>query len=258
MGSTPPAAVPDEERIGDRDLAEWRTRTGRWFVAQVARARHRCSAGCGAGAWPTWRWSSRCSSAGASSSPPTLLAAEVYEAGRRERRPGRARPARARRRRRDPHARRARSGSPTSPTSAAPSGCRSSRSSSSTVLAAEAPLVAAGGAHGHRGRRVGAHHGARQGPQPVGPGRRWRWRCRRSRPRRRSRRGTPSTPPWCWALGLPRDARAPAPAQQAARRVGGRRVRRWRWGCPGSGSGTTGSPTSSPAGWSGWPGSAPS
>ena len=40
--------------------------------------------------------------------------------------------------------------------------------------------------------------------------------------------------------------------------LGGRRVRRWRWGCPGSGSGTTGSPTSSPAGWWGWPGSAPS
>ena len=31
------APVPDDERIGDRDLAEWRTRAGRWFVAQVAR-----------------------------------------------------------------------------------------------------------------------------------------------------------------------------------------------------------------------------
>ena len=29
--------VPDEERIGDRDLAQWRTRAGGWFVAQVAR-----------------------------------------------------------------------------------------------------------------------------------------------------------------------------------------------------------------------------
>ena len=33
----PPTPVPDEERIGDRDLAEWHTRTGRWFVALVAR-----------------------------------------------------------------------------------------------------------------------------------------------------------------------------------------------------------------------------
>lgn len=31
------ALVPDEERIGDRDLAQWRTRGGRWFVDQVAR-----------------------------------------------------------------------------------------------------------------------------------------------------------------------------------------------------------------------------
>ena len=29
--------VPDEERIGDRDLAQWPTRSGRWFVEQVAR-----------------------------------------------------------------------------------------------------------------------------------------------------------------------------------------------------------------------------
>ncbi len=27
--------VPDEERIGDRDLAQWRTRCGRWFVDRV-------------------------------------------------------------------------------------------------------------------------------------------------------------------------------------------------------------------------------
>jgi undecaprenyl-diphosphatase len=32
-----PPTVPDEERIGDRDLAQWRTRGGRWFVAQVTR-----------------------------------------------------------------------------------------------------------------------------------------------------------------------------------------------------------------------------
>lgn len=36
MPPTPPH-VPDDERIGDRDLAQWRTRTGRWFVGQVAR-----------------------------------------------------------------------------------------------------------------------------------------------------------------------------------------------------------------------------
>jgi undecaprenyl-diphosphatase len=41
-GRAPPATgparpVPDHERIGDRDLAQWHTRTGRWFVAQVAR-----------------------------------------------------------------------------------------------------------------------------------------------------------------------------------------------------------------------------
>src|SRR6187401_3524584 len=33
----PPTPVPNEERIGERDLAEWHTRTGRWFVALVAR-----------------------------------------------------------------------------------------------------------------------------------------------------------------------------------------------------------------------------
>lgn len=32
-----PDPVPDEERIGDRDLAEWRTRTGERFVGLVAR-----------------------------------------------------------------------------------------------------------------------------------------------------------------------------------------------------------------------------
>jgi len=38
-GAAPPpggAHVPDEERIGDRDLAQWRTRTGRRFVGLVA------------------------------------------------------------------------------------------------------------------------------------------------------------------------------------------------------------------------------
>lgn len=32
-----PRAIPDEERIGDRDLAQWRTRFGRRFVELVAR-----------------------------------------------------------------------------------------------------------------------------------------------------------------------------------------------------------------------------
>ncbi len=32
-----PVAVPDEERIGDRDLAQWPTRTGRRFVALAER-----------------------------------------------------------------------------------------------------------------------------------------------------------------------------------------------------------------------------
>ena len=36
MPPTPPH-VPDDERIGDRDLAQWRTRTGRRFVDLVAR-----------------------------------------------------------------------------------------------------------------------------------------------------------------------------------------------------------------------------
>jgi membrane-associated phospholipid phosphatase len=44
----PPPPVPDEERIGDRDLAEWRTRSGRRLVAGLERV-----ARLGGGAW---RW----------------------------------------------------------------------------------------------------------------------------------------------------------------------------------------------------------
>ena len=49
MPSTPPPHVPDEERIGDRDLAQWRTRTGQRFVVLVARAV--------TVAGRVWRWS---------------------------------------------------------------------------------------------------------------------------------------------------------------------------------------------------------
>ena len=41
--------MPDEERIGDRDLAEWRTRTGRLLVDALARLV--------AAPGRVWRWS---------------------------------------------------------------------------------------------------------------------------------------------------------------------------------------------------------
>lgn len=44
----PPPPVPDEERIGDRDLAEWRTRSGRRLVESLERVT-RLSGG-------AWRW----------------------------------------------------------------------------------------------------------------------------------------------------------------------------------------------------------
>ena len=44
-----PESVPEDERIGDRDLAEWHTRLGRAFVALVARVVALLARG--------WRWS---------------------------------------------------------------------------------------------------------------------------------------------------------------------------------------------------------
>jgi membrane-associated phospholipid phosphatase len=78
-GSAPARHVPDEERIGDRDLAQWPTHTGRRFVAIVARM-----AVLLAGAW---RWSLANLAlvltvvvGGVVVFGATVLAAEVYEA----------------------------------------------------------------------------------------------------------------------------------------------------------------------------------
>ncbi|GAA4408328.1 hypothetical protein GCM10023168_25500 [Fodinibacter luteus] len=81
MPPTPPLApgVPDAERIGDRDLATWRTRPGRWFVATVARLVVLLGR--------AWRWSLAnlalvltTAVGGAVVLGATLLSAEVYEA----------------------------------------------------------------------------------------------------------------------------------------------------------------------------------
>ena len=70
--------VPDEERIGDRDLAQWRTRSGRWFVGQVTRLV--------AALGRVWRWSLANLAlvltvlvGGCVVLAATVLAAEVYE-----------------------------------------------------------------------------------------------------------------------------------------------------------------------------------
>ena len=70
--------VPDEERIGDRDLAQWPTRSGRWFVDQVARLVTLLGR--------VWRWSLANLAlvltvlvGGAVVLGATVLAAEVYE-----------------------------------------------------------------------------------------------------------------------------------------------------------------------------------
>ena len=77
MPPTPPH-VPDDERIGDRDLAQWRTRTGRRFVDLVARVV--------AGLGRVWRWSLANLAlvvtvlvGGGIVLAATVLAAEVYE-----------------------------------------------------------------------------------------------------------------------------------------------------------------------------------
>jgi membrane-associated phospholipid phosphatase len=71
--------VPDEERIGERDLAQWPTRTGRWFIARVARLVALLGRG--------WRWSLANLAlvlttvvGGTVVLVATLLSAEVYEA----------------------------------------------------------------------------------------------------------------------------------------------------------------------------------
>ncbi len=76
---SPLPQVPDEERIGDRDLAQWPTRTGRWFVEQVA---HLVTV-----LGRVWRWSLANLAlvitvlvGGGVVLGATLLAAEVYEA----------------------------------------------------------------------------------------------------------------------------------------------------------------------------------
>jgi undecaprenyl-diphosphatase len=78
MPSTPPF-VPDDEWIGDRDLAQWPTRTGRWFVAQVARLMRVLGR--------VWHWSLANLAlvltvlvGGGVVLGATVLAAEVYEA----------------------------------------------------------------------------------------------------------------------------------------------------------------------------------
>jgi undecaprenyl-diphosphatase len=79
-GSVAPGRpVPDHERIGDRDLAQWRTRTGRWFVGQVVRLV--------AALGRVWRWSLANLAlvvtvlvGGGVVLAATLLAAEVYDA----------------------------------------------------------------------------------------------------------------------------------------------------------------------------------
>ena len=75
----PPTPVPNEERIGERDLAEWHTRTGRWFVALVARVVALLARG--------WHWSLANLAlvitvlvGGVVVLGATVLAAEVYEA----------------------------------------------------------------------------------------------------------------------------------------------------------------------------------
>ena len=75
----PPTPVPNEERIGDRDLAEWPTRTGRWFVALVAGVVTLLARG--------WHWSLANLAlvitvvvGGVVVLGATVLAAEVYEA----------------------------------------------------------------------------------------------------------------------------------------------------------------------------------
>jgi membrane-associated phospholipid phosphatase len=77
MPPTPPH-VPDDERIGDRDLAQWRTRTGRRFVDLVARVV--------AVLGRVWRWSLANLAlvvtvlvGGGVVLAATVLAAEVYE-----------------------------------------------------------------------------------------------------------------------------------------------------------------------------------
>ena len=73
------APVPDEERIGDRDLAQWRTRTGQRFVGLVARVVLLVGR--------VWRWSLANLAlvitvlvGGAVILGATILAAEVYDA----------------------------------------------------------------------------------------------------------------------------------------------------------------------------------
>jgi len=74
----PPTPVPDDERIGDRDLAEWRTRAGRGFVELVVRLVTLLGR--------VWRWSLANLAlvitmlvGGALVLGATLLASEVYE-----------------------------------------------------------------------------------------------------------------------------------------------------------------------------------
>ena len=166
----PPTAphVPDDERIGDRDLAQWRTRTGRSFVDLVARP--------GRGSRPGVALEPGQPGAGRHRARRRGRRARRHRAGRRGLRAGR------RERRRWPRS--------TSRCSTPPS-ARARRRSEEWVTRlhrprrhhrdagdrgrrrhrarAEAPLVAAGAADGHRGGRLGAHHGARQGPQRAGP-----------------------------------------------------------------------------------------
>ncbi|HYN66997.1 MAG TPA: phosphatase PAP2 family protein [Ornithinibacter sp.] len=75
----PPPQVPDDEWIGDRDLAQWPSRTGRWFVEQVARLVTLLGR--------VWHWSLANLAlvitvlvGGGVVLGATLLAAEVYEA----------------------------------------------------------------------------------------------------------------------------------------------------------------------------------
>jgi undecaprenyl-diphosphatase len=77
--AAPGRPVPDQEHIGERDLAQWRTRTGRWFVAQVVRLV--------AALGRVWRWSLANLAlvvtvllGGGVVLAATLLAAEVYDA----------------------------------------------------------------------------------------------------------------------------------------------------------------------------------
>ncbi len=160
--------VSDEERIGDRDLAERRTRTGRLLVDALARLV--------AALGRVWRWSLA----------NLALVITVLVGGPR----GHGGHAGHRRDARRPP-----------------------------------QVVAPGRAHGDRDGGLGAHHGARQGPRRAG--------ATAAQPRgpapgdlpvlplgaRTERDGRPG------AGGIPRHARAPSPAQQGPRCLGGGRLR---------------------------------